>query len=205
MRPGFFLLLGAVLAAGLAALDWETDGFRVVTSGGARQLAVARRPAPIPDVALVDQDGRPFSLGDYRGKPVLVEFIYTRCPTVCGVLGDEFRRVLAETTQGANGRADVALVSISFDPENDDLGALKAYGARYGAAAPLWRIAAAADRRGLAALLRSFGVVVIPDGLGGFLHEGELYVVDADGRLARILDPGAPAQALAAALRASPS
>ena len=202
MRLGFFLLLGAVLAAGIAALDGETEGFRVVTSDGARQLAVERRPLPVPDVALSDQDGHGFSLGDYRGKTLLVEFIYTRCPTLCGALGDEFQRVTDLLPQSASS---VALLSISFDLQNDDREALKLYGERYRARAPLWRIAVPADRRSLATLLHSFGVIAIPDGLGGFVHNGAVYLVDAHGRLARILDPDAPRQLLAAALRDAPS
>ncbi len=89
--------------------------------------------------------------------------------------------------------ARVALLSISFDPENDDRAALRLYGERFGAKPPQWRIAAPADAHGLDVLLKSFGVVVIPDGMGGFIHNGAIYLVDAQGRLARILDPVGPA------------
>jgi protein SCO1/2 len=51
--------------------------------------------------------------------------------------------------------------------------------------------------------MQSFGVVVIPDGMGGFIHNSAVYLVDARGRLARILDPDSPPQLLAAALRVS--
>jgi protein SCO1/2 len=102
---------------------------------------------------------------------------------------------------GAGDRID--LLSISFDPQNDDREALRLYGDRYGAKAPRWRIAALADARGLAALMQSFGVVVIPDGMGGFIHNSAVYLVDARGRLARILDPDSPPQLFADALRVS--
>lgn len=202
MSPGFLPLLGIVLTAAIAAFAWETEGFHVVTSEGARQLAVERAPVPVPDVRLIDQDGASFSLADYRGKAILVEFIYTRCPTLCGVLGDGFQRLLALTRDRPSAAA-VDFLSISFDRENDDREALLGYGERYGAAAPRWRIAAAADARGLTALLQSFGVVVIPDGLGGFVHNSAIYLVDARGRLARILDPELPPERVAAALHAA--
>jgi len=179
----------------------ETDGFRVFTSAGARQLDVERHPRPLPDVRLVDQDGNTFSLSAYRGRAVLVDFIYTRCPSICTALGDDFRRVLQ---QGAAARMRIDLLSISFDPQNDDREARKLYGERYGAAAPRWRIAAPVDGRGLAALLHSFGVVVIADGMGGFIHDDFVYLVDAKGRLVRILDRDQPAPLLAQALRAAP-
>jgi len=75
MTRGFLPLLAIVAATGIAALAWETDGFRVVTSAGARQLSIERTPLPLPDVRLVDQDGHAFSLSSYKGRPVLVDFI----------------------------------------------------------------------------------------------------------------------------------
>lgn len=199
MTRGFPVLLVLVLSAGMAALALETDGFRVVTSAGARQLSIERAPEILPDARLVDQDGTPFALSAYRGRAVLVDFIYTRCPTICGVLGDDFTRVL-QLLKAKRQAASIDLLSISFDP-TDDREALRLYGERFGARSPGWRIAAPADARARAVLLRSFGVVVIPDGMGGFTHNDSVYVVDARGRLARILDPDAPAQLLGAALK----
>lgn len=199
MTRSFPVLLALVLLTGIAALDRETDGFRVVTSAGARQLAVERTPLPLPDATLIDQDGKSFALGDYKGRPLLVDFIYTRCPTICGVLGDDFAHALA-LADGTQAKPPVDLLSISFDP-SDDRAALQLYAARFGAKAPRWRIAAPADAQARAALLRSFGVVAIPDGMGGFIHNDAVYVVDGRGRLARILDPGARAQLVTAALQ----
>jgi protein SCO1 len=200
---GFLPLLAVVLTSGVAALSWATEGFRVVTSDGARQVAVERSPSALPDVTLRDQDGRSFSLADYRGKTVLVDFIYTRCPTICGLLGDDFRHVLALARGPAGG--GIALLSISFDPAHDDRQALHQYASRYSATPPQWRVAAPASRDGLNALLRAFGVVVIPDGFGGFVHSGSVYLIDRKGRLARILDADAPSRVIAAAMREAPS
>ena len=83
MTRGFPVLLGLVLTIGMAALAFETNGFRVVTSAGARQLAVERQPLALQDVRLRDQNDSIFSLSDYRGRPLLVDFIYARCPTLC--------------------------------------------------------------------------------------------------------------------------
>jgi protein SCO1/2 len=82
MSRGFLPLLAIVAATGIAMLAWETDGFRVVTSAGARQLSIERTPLVLPDVRLVDQDGHVFSLSSYKGKPVLVDFI-TRVARRC--------------------------------------------------------------------------------------------------------------------------
>jgi protein SCO1 len=196
---GFLPLLAVVLATGLGALSWATDGFHVVTSDGARQLAVERSPRALPDVPLRDQNGQSFALADYRGKTVLVDFIYTRCPTICGALGDDFRNAL--TLARSRAGADIDFLSISFDAVNDDRQALQQYASRYGATAPHWRVAAPASQDALNALLHAFSIVVIPDGLGGFVHSSAVYVVDRRGRLARILDVDAPTRLIAAAAR----
>jgi protein SCO1/2 len=204
MTRGFIPLVALIIAAGVAALDGSTDGFRAVTSEGARRLDIERTPRPVPDVALVDQSGAGFSLGDYRGKLLLVEFIYTSCPTICGVLGDDFRRILDRLRRDRAGR-DVALLSISFDPARDGPEELKLYGERFGATAPGWRIAVPRTAAGLAALEKSFGVVVIPDQFGGFVHNAAIYLVDRRGRLVRILDAEAPAPLVERTLGAIPS
>lgn len=203
MTRGFAVLLAFVLLAGISALAWATDGFRVVTSDGARALEIERSPRAVPDIALVDQDRKVFSLGNYRGRRVLVEFIYTRCPTICGELGDAFERVLAEWNRDSlSEKTD--LLSISFDPGNDNTQALKYYSERFGAASPRWRVARPLDQQGLARLLDTFGVVVIPDGMGGFVHNAAVYLMDRRGYLIRILDPYmSPRQFAAAALNAS--
>jgi protein SCO1 len=203
MTRGFPVLLAFALLIGIAALALETDGFRVVTSAGARQLAVERAPQMLPDAQLVDQDGTRFSLAAYKGRVLLVDFIYTRCPTICGALGENFAQVL-QALDRTRTNTPVDLLSISFDRQNDNPAARRLYGARFGAKAPRWRIASPVDDRTLDRLLNSFGVVVIPDGTGSFVHNDAVYVVDTGGRLARILDAEAPAQLAAAALRAAP-
>jgi protein SCO1 len=199
MTRSFLVLLAFVLSTGLAVLAFETDGFRVVTSAGARQLTVERAPQMMPDARLIDQDGTPFTLSAYRGRAVLIDFIYTRCPTICGLLGDDFANVL-QSMQARRLGTPIDLLSISFDPRNDGRKALQLYGERFGAKAPRWRVAAPTDEHELAGLLQSFGVVVIPDGMGGFIHNDAVYVIDPRGRLARILNPDAPARLAAAAL-----
>jgi protein SCO1 len=198
---GFLPLLGLVMVAGLAVLGWETEGFRVVTTEGARRLAVQQDPPAVPDVMLIDQNGRRFSPDDYRGRVLLVDFIYTDCATICGVVGNDFSRVLDLLQRTGGDAVKVDLLSISFDPAHDSPSALKAYGARFGAAPPRWRIAIPASAAGLHTLLRTFGVVVIPEAFGGFVHDDAVYVVDRNGRLVRILDPAKPENLVAQALR----
>jgi protein SCO1 len=87
----------------------------------------------VPDFTLRNQDGRSIHLGQFRGKSLLVTFIYTRCPMpdFCPRVTRNFA-VIDKSLQ-----ADPALYSkthllcISFDPDNDTPPRLKAYGAQY--------------------------------------------------------------------------
>jgi protein SCO1/2 len=201
MTRGFLPLLALVIAVGATTLGWATGGFRVITTEGARRFAIEHHPPAVPDVTLIDQDGVRFSSATNRGKVLLVDFIYTSCPSICGLLGAGFSGVLDALRQEGIGARQVDLLSISFDRARDGPAALKAYGDRFGAASPRWRIAVPATETGLRTLLRSFGVVVIPDAFGGFTHNDALYLIDRDGRIVRILDSSLPADAVVQAIR----
>jgi len=95
-------------------------------------------PAPAIDgIPLVDQNGRATTLREAVGsdKPVLVNFIFTTCTTICPVMSAGMSQFL---TNLAAEQDQVRVVSISIDPENDTVEALRAYAARYHAP-PSWR------------------------------------------------------------------
>jgi len=186
----------AVAAVGVAALAAITDGFRTATTDGAWRLAVAARPQPLPDVTLVDQTGATFLLSDLRGRPLLVAFFYTNCPAICGLLVSQFQLALDALLERPGGR-EVRLLSISFDTARDNVAALADYAERLGADGRTWRVARVADPAKLEALLDAFGVVVLPDGAGGFVHNAAIYRVDAEGTLTRVYDPDAVDRAIA--------
>jgi protein SCO1 len=198
LRTG--LASAALLLAGGGVLAAATDGFRAFTTETARRVAVRRRPADLPAVALQSQSGARFTLADLRGKWLLVDFIYTRCPTVCTVLGGDFSR-LERQLAGPIAQGRVQLLSISFDPTHDPPVRLAAYLDRFGGRRPAWQAARTLTAEGLQRLTTAFGVTVIPDRLGGFSHNAAIHLVDPEGRLADIFDLGDPARISEAVLR----
>ena len=82
----------------------------------------------IPDVELLDQDGRKihFYTDLVKGQTVVINFIFTTCTTICPPLGATFARVQKELV----GR-DVRLISISVDPATDTPERLKAWGEKF--------------------------------------------------------------------------
>lgn len=171
----------AVIIIAVAAFWSATEGFRVFTTEGARRLEVARSPRPLPAVVLEDQDGRRVGPEWLRGRLVLVEFVYTRCPTICSTLGEAFGRL-------AHALPGVALLSISFDLEHDGRAELKDYAIRHGADGDRWRVVRPTAPGDLRELLDTAGVVVIPDPWGGYQHNAAVHLLDHRGRLVRILD-----------------
>lgn len=187
-----------ICTAGGALLWRGTQGFRALTSEQARRLAIARAPRSIPFAPLEDQDEQPFTLDVYRGQPLVVDFVYTQCRFACPTLSLRFREIARAEELRGSGR--LQLVSISFDPR-DTPALLREYASRYGADGRSWRFARVRDAGRLPALLDAFGIVVIPDGRGDFQHNAALHLIDADGRLARVLDPEVPPDSVLAAVQ----
>ena len=180
-----------VVLLGAGVLWRGTDGFGAFTAETARRAEILRAPRPLPAAVLEDQDGRTFGLEEYRGRLLAVEFIYTRCASICRSLGMTFRQIRDRVPQDALGR-DFSLISISFDPARDDPASLKGYGRIYGADGTHWRIARVGNEAELKRLLEAFGIVVIPDGLGGFEHNAAIHLLGRDGRLAHVSDLNEP-------------
>ena len=180
-----FHVLAVLMGGGL--LFTATDGFRAVTTEGARRIGVAENPTPVPDIVLESMDGEAVPLRPVRNEIVLVEFIYTTCPVVCQEAAIDFAAI-----RDRLGRAGAAarLLSISFDPLRDDPAALKDYGEAHGADGRFWTVARP-DPAELDELLESFGVTVIPDEWLGYQHNAAIHVVDGAGRLVAIHDTDA--------------
>ena len=186
-------LLSATLAvAAYACAAWLTHDFQVWTAQGARRLEVALQPIATP---LVQIDGpgtaaRPLSQLLADGQSVtLVDFVYTRCQTVCLALGTVYQQMQAALQrQRKAGPPPVKLLSISLDGQHDSPPLLEAYARRLDADPLLWRFVRVPDEQQARRLLAAFQVVVVADGRGGFEHNAALLVVDRHGRLVRIFD-----------------
>lgn len=176
------------LAAGLALTHAVTDGFEAYTLESARRLQALRAPAPVPDLELELADGNRRRLSAMREPVLLVDFVYTNCDTYCAALGSVYaqlqQRLASEIAAGS-----VRLLSVSFDPVRDDPTALRAYRMRHSRDAEGWYLARPARAAEVEHWLKAFGVVVIPDSLGGYTHNAAIHVVGPQRKLAAILDP----------------
>jgi protein SCO1/2 len=199
-QPALTLAACAVVAAAfLAALAHLTAGFEYWTFEARRRHDAASGQLAFPAMRLVDDSGRAWQLpAGGTGRVMIVDFIYTRCPLVCQALGVEFYRA-QQRIQGAG--SGIRLLSVSVDPVRDSPAALADY-ARWHRANPLvWRIGAPVSVEEGRMTRRALGVIAVDDGMGGFVHNGALHVVDPHGRIAGIFDTTDWQRALALAQR----
>lgn len=134
----------------------------------------------VPDVALRDRQGRTVRLADYRGKPLLVSFIYTGCFQVCPTQ----TRALQQAVNGLErmlGGHQFNVVSIGFNQPFDDPQAMRAFAAQHRIDASNWEFLSP-SRETVGELTRAFGFshVATP---AGFDHVLGVTVVDAQGRI----------------------
>lgn len=191
-----FLASVAVAIVGGFALAAATDGFRAFTTETARRVEVRAHPLRVPDVALETDHGKRANFRQWRGRWLIVDFVYTRCATFCTAQGGEFAQLQDRlATPIAHGL--VQLLSVSFDPAHDAPAQLGAYLVRSGDRGAGWVAARPLDENSLERMKRAFGIIVIPDGAGGYIHNAAVHLVDPQGRLVDILDSGNPAQVAA--------
>ena len=87
----------------------------------------------VPDFTLVNQDGKDIRLSNFRGKALLITFIYTRCPLpeYCDLMSNNFASVDHELQKQADVYAKTHLLSITIDPDYDTPKVLRSYGAAH--------------------------------------------------------------------------
>ena len=112
---------------GHGRLKFYMDDGRRKLGGQQAQRAAYTIPA---DITLIDQDGRPVRLAALLAEPhpVVMQFIFTSCATICPVLSAGIASAQAALVRRA---PDVRILSISIDPTYDTPARLKAYAARY--------------------------------------------------------------------------
>lgn len=124
----------ALLAAGPA---FAHDMAHLHHDAAQAPQAVQQPAAVIPDIPVLDQDGKRLNFYSdlVRGKTVAIDFIFTSCSSFCSMLTANFRTVQDQIA--ARVGKDVALISISIDPANDTPARLKEFSAQFDPA-PGW-------------------------------------------------------------------
>lgn len=197
------LLATALLSLALVALSAQlTDGFTRWTFEALRRDAADAGHLLAPAVRLRTAHGETTTpWPNNAGTVYLVDFIYTRCPTICQALGSEYTRLQHQLRERFGAHSRVRLVSVAFDREHDTPIELQHYAQRHRADDALWLIGTPASAAAADTLLQALGVVAVPDGLGGFVHNGAIHLIDSHGTVRGIYDLDQWPQALERALQ----
>jgi len=143
----------------------------------------------IEDVALVNQDGEPVRLSDYRGRALALTFVFTRCPLpdYCPLMMKNFAAAHAALTADEELRTRARLLTVSFDTKHDTPEVLREYGKRFQETTPPfshWELATGTEEA-IRALGGDLGLDYIEESRS-FTHNLRTAVVDPEGKLTRL-------------------
>ncbi|HUO60386.1 MAG TPA: SCO family protein [Candidatus Acidoferrales bacterium] len=162
----------------------------------ASSTSAVRMPSPgevVPDFHFVDQNGRKVSIAHFRGNPLLVTFVYTRCPLpdFCIRMSNNFVEV-AKTLKQQNpaAYAKLQMLSISIDPEYDKPAVLKQYAMNYmGNTDPKlehWTLVSGTPEETRKAA-QFFGLTYLKDDLQ-IVHDLRTAIIAPDGKLVELYE-----------------
>jgi protein SCO1 len=102
-------------------------------SDGTSNLRIPEPGDVVPNFVFVNQSSKTVRMNQFRGKPLLLTFIYTRCPVpdFCPRISNNFAELLKQLEANPGSFDKAQLLSISIDPQFDKPAVLHAYGARY--------------------------------------------------------------------------
>ena len=172
---------------------WLENPAITKTLPGATPPATATGPkepqigAEIPDVKLVNQDGKTLGTREFKGRALAVTFIYTRCPMPdqCPLLSANFAQLNSSLLGDEGLRKRAHLLSVTLDPGYDKPAVLKAYGRTYaGGNFDNWDFATG-DPAEVRRLAEFMGLIYKAEG-DQVIHSLRTAVVTPDGKLLKV-------------------
>ena len=145
----------------------------------ASQAAIGRQ---LGDFTFLDRNHRQVRLADYRGKPLLVNFVYTGCTSVCPLTTKLLAQAIRKA-QGVVGPDSFRVLTIGFNLPYDSPEAMRDFARRFGLDAGSWEFLTPYEGQ-LAALTGDFGFNYARTAWG-FDHITQVTVVDQRGRIYR--------------------
>lgn len=139
----------------------------------------------MPDFALEKLDGSAFHFSDTDGKVRLVAFIFTNCMDVCPPTTLNMAKIQKELKANGLFGKDVQLMSISFDPERDTPAVLQKYADSFGADQTGWHFLRGEEAT-VAQVAQSFGVGVLKQPDGTFVHTMRIFLIDKEKKMRAI-------------------
>ncbi|MFZ5524571.1 MAG: SCO family protein [Pseudomonadota bacterium] len=156
------------------------DAFQYFDEKQALKISQAAIGNQLGDYTFLNRSGRKVRLSDYRGKPLVISMIYTRCPFVCATTTRNLSAL--KLSRDALGPDSFAVLTIGFDTENDTPKAMDDFAQRMDVKLPNWEFVSA-DPKTIKKLSKDLGFVFFPSPEGGFEHITQTTFVDGQGKV----------------------
>ena len=154
-------------------------------------VSMAKEGDEVPNFTLSNQDNREIHIQNYRGRTLLLTFIYTRCPVpdYCTLMSDNFAQIDRALSQDAGLYEKTHLLSISIDPSYDTPQVLRSYGAahteRYqNETFAHWEFAGGTTDQ-VKKIAEYFGLTYFPEN-NQIIHALRTVIINPDGKVAKI-------------------
>lgn len=169
--------LSAILLAGLLVLTGAPVSAHQAVDAYRHERLEVDEPAPV--FSLINQHGKRVALADFRGKVVIVTFLFTQCTDVCPLLPQMLARVDERLSEAQ--RARLHYIGISVDPAHDTPERLRTFMHQRALSEQRWTLLTGSVAE-LTKTAADYGVVVRPDPRAGFVHNTVFVVIDGNGR-----------------------
>ena len=133
----------------------------------------------VPSFEFIDQDSLLISDLDYKGKVYVVEFFFTRCPSICPIMTEN----LVDLQKEFEDYDDFGIASFSITPDFDTPEVLKNYAEKHGVENLDWHLMTGDQEKIYQLANEGFNIFAAenPDAPGGFEHSGLFALIDKQG------------------------
>ncbi|MBT3372143.1 MAG: SCO family protein [Rhodospirillaceae bacterium] len=174
-------MTAAVLPRATAATS-SGPATTILDEQGALAFSQAALGTQIENYRFVDGDGKTVHLADYRGKPLIVNLVYTACIRSCPVIVQTLNDAVADA-QGALDADRFNIITVGFDTRSDTPDRMRSFARSQGINLPNWRFLSS-DGRTIERLAKQLGFVYYASA-EGFQHLSQVSILDSQGVLYR--------------------
>jgi protein SCO1/2 len=138
-----------------------------------------------PDFTLRDTNGEQVSLSKYRGRVVLLAFVFTTCHGVCPLISQQMGRLQQALKQEGVFGVKAAMLSVTVDPQHDTAAVLRKYAKTIGADPKGWRFLREVPSK-LEPMLKTYDEWTKRLSKGELDHPARVYLIDQAGNMREI-------------------